>query len=116
MELPGSTDAPVVASSPLLSIHDMVNRRTASGAPIAPHEAVTPAEALRAYTIGSAHAAHAVHEEHSKGTLARGMLADFTVLSDDLLSVVPERIAELSVGATVVGGQVLHDGGAVKIS
>ena len=113
MELPGSTDAPVVASSPLLSIHDMVNRRTASGAPIAPHEAVTPAEALRAYTIGSA---HAVHEEHSKGTLARGMLADFTVLSDDLLSVVPERIAELSVGATVVGGQVLHDGGAVKIS
>lgn len=60
VELPGSTDAPVVASSPLPSIHDMVNRRTASGAPIAPHEAVTPAEALRAYTIGSA---HAVHEE-----------------------------------------------------
>ncbi|MFD4955449.1 amidohydrolase family protein [Streptomyces sp. NPDC058451] len=39
--LPGSSDAPVVASDPLLGIADMVNRRTASGAPIGPHEAVT---------------------------------------------------------------------------
>ncbi|GAA4836395.1 amidohydrolase [Saccharopolyspora rosea] len=113
VELPGSTDAPVVASAPLLSIHDMVNRRTASGAPIGPHEAVTAREALRAYTIGSA---HAVHEEHIKGTLARGMLADFVVLSDDLLGVDPERIGELTVGATVVGGRVVHDAGALKIS
>ena len=43
--LPGSTDAPVVAGSPLLSIHDMVNRRTASGRPIGPDEAVTAEEA-----------------------------------------------------------------------
>ncbi|WP_190814384.1 amidohydrolase [Saccharopolyspora pogona] len=113
VELPGSTDAPVVASAPLLSIHDMVNRRTASGAPIAPHEAVTVQEALRAYTIGSA---HAVHEEHIKGALSRGMLADFVVLSDDLLRVAPERIGELTVGATVVGGHVAHDVGALKVS
>ncbi|MGW5645646.1 amidohydrolase [Saccharopolyspora sp. NPDC003752] len=109
--LPGSTDAPVVAPDPLLSIHDMVNRRTASGAPIGPDEAVTAHEALRAYTIGSA---HAVHEEHVKGTLARGMLADFTVLSDDLLGVAPERIGELTVGATVVGGRIAHNTGALK--
>ncbi|CAL9357785.1 amidohydrolase [Streptomyces sp. enrichment culture] len=111
--LPGSSDAPVVASHPLLSIHDMVNRRTASGAPIAPHEAVTAREALYAYTVGSA---HAVHEEHRKGILRRGMLADFTVLSDDLLAVAPERIGELTVGATVVGGRVAHDTGALTLS
>ncbi|KAA5827111.1 amidohydrolase [Saccharopolyspora hirsuta] len=111
--LPGSTDAPVVAQDPLLSIHDMVNRRTASGAPIGLHEAVTPEEALRAYTIGSA---HAVHEEHVKGTLARGMLADFTVLSDDLLSVAPDRIGELTVGATIVGGHIAHDTGALEVT
>ncbi|HWU08551.1 MAG TPA: amidohydrolase [Streptomyces sp.] len=110
VELPGSTDAPVVAPDPLLSIHDMVNRRTASGAPIAPAEAVTAYEALRAYTTGSA---YAVHEEHIKGTLARGMLADFTLLSDDLLAVAPERISELTVGATVIGGRVAHDAGAL---
>ncbi|MEU6970986.1 amidohydrolase [Kitasatospora aureofaciens] len=111
--LPGSSDAPVVAPDPLLSIHDMVNRRTASGAPIGAGEAVTALEALRAYTVGSA---HAVHEERVKGTLTRGMLADFTVLSDDLLGVAPERIGSLAVGATVVGGRVAHDAGALKVS
>ncbi|MFJ8950790.1 amidohydrolase [Streptomyces sp. NPDC102381] len=103
--LPGSTDAPVVAGSPILSIHDMVNRRTASGAPIAPHEAITAEQALHAYTVGSA---HAVHEEHIKGTLRRGMLADFTVLDDDLLGVAPERIRDVGVVATVVGGEVVY--------
>ncbi|MFD4974628.1 amidohydrolase [Streptomyces sp. NPDC058424] len=111
--LPGSSDAPVVASDPLLGIADMVNRRTASGAPIAPHEAVTARQALHAYTVGSA---HAVHEEHIKGTLARGMLADFTVLSDDLLGVAPDRIADLTVGATVVGGRVAYDAGALRVA
>ncbi|GAA3481677.1 amidohydrolase [Streptomyces yanii] len=111
IELPGSSDAPVVAPDPLLSIHDMVNRHTSSGAPFAPSEAVTAHEALRAYTVGSA---HAVHEEHVKGTLSRGMLADFTVLSDDLLAVAPERIAEVTVGATVVGGRIAYDTGALK--
>ncbi|POX38576.1 amidohydrolase [Streptomyces sp. Ru73] len=113
IELPGSSDAPVVAADPLLGIHDMVNRRTASGAPIAPHEAVTAYEALRAYTVGSA---HAVHEEHLKGTLTRGKLADFTVLSDDLLGVPAEALATLTVGATVVGGRIAHDAGALTAS
>ncbi|TYB51110.1 amidohydrolase [Nonomuraea sp. PA05] len=108
--MPGSSDAPVAHGSPLLNIHDMVNRRTASGAPLAPGEALTAEQALRAYTIGSAYAEHA---EDRKGTLARGMLADFAVLSDDLLAVAPDRIASLSVGATVIGGEVVFDGGAL---
>ncbi|WP_027929529.1 amidohydrolase [Amycolatopsis thermoflava] len=106
VELPGSTDAPVVPGEPLISIHDMVNRRSASGAPIAPGEALTPAQALRAYTIGSA---HAVHEETRKGALRRGNLADLTVLSDDLLQVAPDRIRELQVRATMVGGVFGYD-------
>ncbi|MFD4193413.1 amidohydrolase [Amycolatopsis thermoflava] len=106
VELPGSTDAPVVPGEPLISIHDMVNRRSASGAPIAPGEALTPAQALRAYTIGSA---HAVHEESRKGALQRGNLADLTVLSDDLLQVAPDRIRDLQVRATMVGGVFGYD-------
>ncbi|WP_435120573.1 amidohydrolase [Amycolatopsis thermoflava] len=106
VELPGSTDAPVVPGEPLISIHDMVNRRSASGAPIAPGEALTPAQALRAYTIGSA---HAVHEETRKGALRRGNLADLTVLSDDLLQVAPDRIRELQIRATMVGGVFGYD-------
>lgn len=104
--LPGSSDCPVVEGAPLLGIHDLVNQRTASGAPFNPGEALTAEQALRAYTIGSA---YADHQEHRKGTLSRGRLADFVVLSDDLLQVTPERIADLRVEATVVGGEVAYD-------
>jgi predicted amidohydrolase YtcJ len=106
VELPGSTDAPVVPGEPLLSLHDMVNRRSATGRPIAPLEALTPMQALRSYTIGSA---HAVREESYKGSLAPGMLADLVVLSDDLLAVAPEHIRDLEVQATMVGGEFLYD-------
>ena len=104
--LPGSSDCPVVAGAPLLGIHDLVNQHTAGGVPFNPDEALTAEQALRAFTLGSA---YAVHEEHVKGTLARGMLADFTVLSDDLLAVPPHRIKDIEVTATVIGGIVVHD-------
>ncbi|MGK0722691.1 amidohydrolase [Leucobacter sp. W1478] len=106
VELPGSTDAPVVPGEAILSIHDMVNRRSSSGLPIALHEALTPAQALRAYTHGSA---FAVHQENEKGMLTRGKLADLVVLSDPLDGVAPERIRDVQVRATMVGGDFLYD-------
>ncbi|HEY3683137.1 MAG TPA: amidohydrolase [Streptosporangiaceae bacterium] len=104
--VPGSSDCPVVDGAPLLGIHDMVNQRTDSGAPFNPAEAVTAEQALRAFTHGSAYAAH---EEARKGTLSRGKLADFVVLSDDLQAVRAESIREIQVGATVVAGSLVYD-------
>jgi predicted amidohydrolase YtcJ len=104
--LPGSSDRPVVQGAPLLGLHDLVNTTTASGAPYNPQEALTAEQALRCYTLGSAFAAF---EEHRKGSLEPGKLADFTVLSDDITAVPAETIRELSVLATVVGGEVRHD-------
>ncbi len=106
--LPGSSDRPVVQGAPLPGIADLVLRRTASGASFAPDEALTPMQALHAWTLGSAHAAF---EEHRKGSLVPGKLADLAVLSDDLTAVDPEQIATLEVLATVVGGEVRHDVG-----
>jgi hypothetical protein len=103
--LPGSSDRPVVAGAPLLGIHDMVNRRTASGAPFNAAEAISAEEALRAYTWGSAYASKA---EGTKGSIEVGKLADFTVLSEDPTAVSPERIAGLAVIATIVGGELRH--------
>jgi predicted amidohydrolase YtcJ len=99
--LPGSSDRPVVSGAPLLGIHDMVNRRTAAGAPFNDAEAITPAEALRAYTWGSAYASR---QEHVKGSIADGKLADFAVLSEDPTAVGEDRIAGLQVAATFVDG------------
>lgn len=108
--LPGSTDAPVVDGSPIRSIHDMVNRVAPSGTVIGPDERLTVEQAVGAYTFGSA---YADHREHEKGTLAPGMLADFVVLSDDLFTVARDRICAVEVGATVVGGDVRYDAGAL---
>ena len=103
--LPGSSDRPVVTGTPLLGIHDMVNRRTASGAPFNAGEAVTAEEALRAYTWGSAYASKA---EHVKGSIEVGKLADFAVLSEDPTAVSPDRIAGLEVIATIIDGELRY--------
>jgi len=103
--LPGSSDRPVASGAPLLGIHDMVNRRTATGAPFNPAEAITPAEALRAYTWGSAYASK---QERAKGSITPGKLADFTVLSEDPTAVAPDRIAGLEVVATFLDGDLRY--------
>jgi predicted amidohydrolase YtcJ len=109
MVLPGSSDRPVVAGAPLLGIADMVNRRTASGAPFNPGEAITAQQALYAWTRGSAYAGR---QEHVKGSIAPGMLADLVVLSEDPTAVGPERIGGLAVLATIVDGRTRFDAGA----
>jgi predicted amidohydrolase YtcJ len=103
--LPGSSDRPVASGAPLLGIHDMVNRRTASGAPFNAAEAITPAEALRAYTWGSAYASK---QERAKGSITHGKLADFTVLSEDPTAVAADRIASLEVLATFLDGNLRY--------
>lgn len=104
-ELPGSSDAPVVDASPMKGIAGMVSRRTAAGQLVAPKEALSLEQALRAYTHGSAFAAH---EEHLKGTLAPGMLADMAVLSEDPFTVSVPELADIGVVATILGGEVLY--------
>jgi predicted amidohydrolase YtcJ len=106
MVLPGSSDRPVVAGAPLLGIADMVNRRTASGAPFNPGEAISAEAALRAWTWGSAYASR---QEHVKGSIAPGKLADLVVLSEDPTAVSPDRIAGLEVLATIVDGRFAYD-------
>jgi len=103
--LPGSSDRPVASGAPLLGIHDMVNRRTATGAPFNDAEAITPAEALRAYTWGSAYAAK---QEHTKGSITPGKLADFAVLSEDPTAIDANRLAGLEIAATFVDGVLRH--------
>ncbi|WP_243228814.1 amidohydrolase [Microbacterium sp. CIAB417] len=101
--LNGSTDSPVSDANPLVSLRDMVLRRTGEGRVLGERERIDVDEAVRAYTYGSS---YAVGQEHTKGTLKTGMLADFIALSDDLYEISPERISEQEVTLTVVGGRV----------
>lgn len=107
--LPGSSDRPVVQGAPLLGIHDLVNQRTSSGAAFNPAEALTPYEALHAFTMGSAHASKA---EHTKGSISAGKLADLTVLAQDPTTVDHDEIADIEVLATYVDGACRYGPGA----
>ncbi len=105
--LPGSSDRPVVDGRPLLGIADMVSRRTESGRPFAPQEALSVEEAMRCYTLGSA---VATRTEADRGTLRVGKLADVVVLGADprALGDDPAAIADVPVVATFIGGELRH--------
>lgn len=104
---PGHSDFAVCRVSPWTAIAAMVTRRTTTGADLDAREAVTPLEALRAYTwLG----AWAQREETEKGSLELGKLADLIVLDRDVLAYEPAEIAGTQVTATVVGGVVRHRG------
>ncbi len=102
------TDAPVEDVDPIASFYSTVSRMTASGERFFPAERMTRHQALRSYTIDCAFAAF---EEHEKGSLEPGKLADITVLSRDILSIPEEEIPGTEVLYTIVGGEVLHAAG-----
>ena len=104
IELPGSSDRPVVDGNPLPGLRDLIQRRTATRAVLAEDECLSPEQALRAYTYGSAYAGFA---ERRVGLLEVGYLADFAVLSADPLQA--EDLADIAVLATVIGGETVHD-------
>jgi len=101
-----STDCPVSAYQPLRCIQAAVLERTASGRSYALEEAITVEEALPLYTVNGA---YATFEEHRKGTLRPGMLADFVVLERDPRTVDPEELADLRVLRTVIGGKTVYE-------
>jgi len=101
-----SSDAPVIDPNPLTGIYFAVTRKTPSGQTIAPHEAVSVLQAIRAYTMSGA---WATFEENIKGSLEPGKLADLAILSDDILEVHPERILGLKVDLTMVDGKVVFE-------
>lgn len=102
------SDLPVTPVDPLFSIHCAVNRRTREGMVLGPEERISSPEALRAYTV---HGAHCTFEEHHKGTIQVGKLADFVVLSENPLTVPSDRIKDIKVLRTVLGGRTVYEAG-----
>ncbi len=100
------TDAPVVDPDPLRGVYTALTRQDADtrepkGGWL-PQERITAAEALRAYTWGSA---YACGRESELGRLAPGMLADIAVFDRDLLHASPEELLDARAQAVFVGGR-----------
>lgn len=93
--------------TPLFNIACAVTRRTQRGREFLPEEAVTVAEALKMFTIWPAKWAF---EEHLKGSIIPGKLADFAVLSANPLALDdPAELFDIHVDATILGGEVVHE-------
>ena len=67
-----------------------------------------PGELRNAIDAYTSHAAYASYDEHRKGTLARGMLADIVILSNDIFEPTPDALRETVVTVTIFDGKVVY--------
>ena len=102
------TDAPVEPVNPIANFYAAVTRKTLQGVPetgFEPAQRLTRMEALHAMTLA---AAYAGFEDHDKGSIEVGKLADLTVLNQDLITIPEEDILNTAVLLTLVGGEVVY--------
>jgi predicted amidohydrolase YtcJ len=106
--LAAGSDWPVTSPDPIQGAHVAVNRVTpgGDGAPLTPDQRLSLAEALTAYTAGTAYVNHL---DDRAGRIAPGMLADLAVLDRDPFDGPPEAIHEARVDATYVGGGLVYE-------
>ena len=103
------TDWFVAPLDPMQTLYAATTRATLDGKNPngwVPEQKLTVAEAVEAYTAGSA---YAEFQEKDKGTIAAGKLADVVLLSDDIFSIRPEAIKDAKVDLSIVGGKVVFE-------
>jgi predicted amidohydrolase YtcJ len=106
------TDWPVAPLDPMLTLYAATTRATLDGKyPQGwfPEQKLTIQEAIAAYTMGSA---YAEFQEHDKGSIEPGKLADMVLLSQDVLTIAPAAIRDTHVLKTWVGGVEVYDAAA----
>ncbi len=99
------SDWTVAPLDPIAGIYAAVTRRTLDDKNPngwLPDQKISVEQALKCYTANNAYAGF---QENKLGKLKVGMLADFIVLSDDILSIAPEKIRDIKVLRTVVNGK-----------
>lgn len=99
------TDAPVEKVSPIENFYSAVTRKSKDGTEFYPDQKMTRKEAISTVTINGAYASF---EENIKGSIAKGKLADFVVLSNDLMNCSNDDIKNTEVVYTILGGKVVY--------
>jgi predicted amidohydrolase YtcJ len=102
------SDWPVMTFDPKIGLHVAVTRTTEDGLPKGgwiPAERLTLRRAIQVYTRDGAWASF---DEQRKGILARDMLADIVVLSDDIFAAPPARLTTTEVVVTIADGKVVY--------
>lgn len=103
------TDAPVEPLNPIPSFYASLTRKTLKGVPeggYEPKEKMSREQALRSYTLDAAYGAF---EEGLKGSIEVGKLADFTIFSNDLMTVPEEEILGTQAVMVIVDGKIVYE-------
>jgi predicted amidohydrolase YtcJ len=106
--LASGSDFPVEQANPLLGFHAAITRQDIHGQPPegwAPAERLTREQALSSFTLDAAYAAHA---ESALGSIETGKLADFVVLSRDIMTVAPADVPGTQVRRAFIGGRQVY--------
>lgn len=98
----GPSPEEALPNNPFKYFYYYVTRKTTDGRLLGPQEKISRAEALRLFTVNSA---YTTFEEKVKGSIEAGKLADFVVLSQDLMTVPDDKILTTRALATYVGGR-----------
>ncbi|SDM06665.1 hypothetical protein SAMN05421813_105143 [Daejeonella rubra] len=99
----------VAPPTPLEGIYAAVTRRTLdekNSEGWVPEQKISVEQALKAYTFGSAFSAF---DEAQKGVLKKGFLADFVILDQDITAIPAEKIRNVKVMKTIVGGKIVFE-------
>jgi predicted amidohydrolase YtcJ len=90
---------------PMMALQSMVTRKDFEGRVWGASQRITVDQAL---TVCTVNAAYASFEEHKKGSIERGKLADFVILAEDPHDVDPDHLKEIEIVRTVVGGKTMY--------
>jgi predicted amidohydrolase YtcJ len=104
----GGSDAPVERGEPMIEFYAAIARKSIrgeSGQGWHPEQAVSREQALKMFTLWPA---YAVFEEEEKGSIEEGKLADFTVLSRDIMQIPAPEILKTRTEMTVIGGMIVY--------
>ncbi|MCD1147983.1 amidohydrolase [Peptoniphilus sp. KCTC 25270] len=103
------TDSPVEDLNPFVNLYHGITRSRQDGTPeggFVPQEKMTLEEAVEAYTYGSA---CSQGMEGKKGRIKMGQYADFLLLKEDLFSLEPKKLLEMSPEAVYIGGEKVFE-------
>jgi predicted amidohydrolase YtcJ len=105
VKIAAHSDHPCAPYPPLMAIHGLVNRKTKAGKPIGQTQKVSVMEALKLYTT---HSAYQQFDEDKLGSIEEGKLADMVVLGEDILTIDPEKIKDITIDMTIIDGKIVH--------
>ena len=105
IRVPGASDYTPGPFEPMMAMQSLVTRKDYAGRVWGPEQRVTIDQALK---IGTINGAYASYDENHKGSITAGKLADFVILEQDPHAVDPDKLKDVRIMRTVVGGKTAY--------